>query len=228
MENTFKNMVVDYAKILKHGVFIDKKICEDNNDVMIDEFIRRILSENILNIEWLSENRSYIDINKIQRLSALLKNTSSKQFRLSDRIFAEVRKSGLYIFNLIKLISWKDYSLENIKSCDSVFGITCMEGEENNNSMMNIRINESDFPLKIRRFFPGDKINDKALGKRKLKRVFQEADIPVILRCNWPVVENTKGDIIWVPALSKRKENMIENSEYNTIIKLEEAPFGFK
>lgn len=55
--------------------------------------------------------------------------------------------------------------------------------------------------LRIRSRKPGDRIRLANLGRKTLKKIFQEQGIPQNERKKWPIVENEK-EIIWVPGLA--------------------------
>lgn len=54
------------------------------------------------------------------------------------------------------------------------------------------------FPLTVRRWCPGDRTRSGA-GRRKLKKVFGERRVPRRMRTKIPVVEDGRGEVIWVP-----------------------------
>ena len=59
----------------------------------------------------------------------------------------------------------------------------------------------------------GDVIALKNLGRKRLKKIFQEAALPPCLRGLWPVVYDTKiKEIIWLPFLAQGRELMYYNS----------------
>ncbi|TYS13672.1 tRNA lysidine(34) synthetase TilS [Rossellomorea vietnamensis] len=59
-------------------------------------------------------------------------------------------------------------------------------------------------PLRIRTRKPGDRMKVKGLnGTKKVKDIFIDEKIPVILRDNWPLVTDDHGEILWVPNLKK-------------------------
>lgn len=54
------------------------------------------------------------------------------------------------------------------------------------------------FPLTVRRWRPGDRTRGGA-GGRKLKKVFGERRVPRRMRTKIPVVQDGRGEVIWVP-----------------------------
>ena len=78
---------------------------------------------------------------------------------------------------------------------------------------------ESDFPLMIRNFKPGDKIRLKN-GTKKVSRIFIDKKVPRTIRENYPVVLNKDNDVIFVP----KGENVLMNFGPNTAYLDMQAP----
>lgn len=49
---------------------------------------------------------------------------------------------------------------------------------------------------------PGDRIRIEGLGHKRIKKCFQEAEIPLRLRRSWPLLCNEAGEVLWIPGLS--------------------------
>ena len=63
-----------------------------------------------------------------------------------------------------------------------------------------LTLEEADFPIRIRSFKAGDKIQMR-FGRKEVHRFFIDRHIPQYQRQTWPVVENAAGEIILVPGL---------------------------
>jgi len=59
-----------------------------------------------------------------------------------------------------------------------------------------------DFPLSIREWRPGDRIQLES-GTKKLKKVFQEARLPRWRRSRQPLLVDASERVLWVPGLSR-------------------------
>mgnify|MGYP000196492113 CR=1 FL=1 len=65
----------------------------------------------------------------------------------------------------------------------------------------------------VRGYAAGDAIALKNLGRKRLKKIFQEQALPPCLRPLWPILYDTKiKEIIWVPFLAQGPELMYYNS----------------
>ena len=74
------------------------------------------------------------------------------------------------------------------------------------------------WPLIVRTKKAGDFIKTK-IGTKKINRIFIDEKIPTSLRNTWPLLVNSKGDIIWVIGIQKAD---IDNfSNYTQFIHLE-------
>lgn len=67
-------------------------------------------------------------------------------------------------------------------------------------NIQRMALGESDFPVVIRSFRPGDAIAMR-FGTRKISRFLIDRKIPAALRLRWPLVENSDGQIVFVKSL---------------------------
>lgn len=84
-------------------------------------------------------------------------------------------------------------------------------------------LSEKDFtePLIVRTRRQGDKIKLKGMnGRKKVKDIFIDEKIPLHSRKSWPVVEDGKGNILWIPGL-KKSSLETRNEDGNGCIVLE-------
>lgn len=63
-----------------------------------------------------------------------------------------------------------------------------------------LTLKDEDYPLTIRNYQEGDKI-EMHYGTKKLSRFFIDHKIPKFMRKAWPVVLNAQGEVIFVPKL---------------------------
>ena len=85
---------------------------------------------------------------------------------------------------------------------------------------MQIKFYSFKSTLYIRNRKDGDYIETKGLnGKKKLKEIFIEKKIPKNIRDNYPVLVDSKDNIIWIPNLKKSKFNSKRDEFYDIILK---------
>ena len=76
---------------------------------------------------------------------------------------------------------------------------------------------KEDIPkVEVRRFRPGDRVYIRGLGRKKLKKLFQEKGIPRILRRELPVV-TLESEIVWIPFVYRRDREIQGNPIYLNI-----------
>ena len=74
------------------------------------------------------------------------------------------------------------------------------------NNICRLDSSEVCLPLHVRNRKNGDKIYIKGmLGSKKLKDIFINEKIPQNERDLWPVVVDSKENIVWIPGLKKSK-----------------------
>lgn len=75
------------------------------------------------------------------------------------------------------------------------------------------------FPLAVRSRTTGDKMTVKGMnGSKKVKDIFIDAKIPLSLRDKWPVVEDGRGNIMWLPGLKKSALEEMEATDGEYIV----------
>ena len=102
---------------------------------------------------------------------------------------------------LLKYVSEKTYcyvfeSMEELQDVRKEHFYT----EKGSPGVFALTLEEVDFPIRIRSFQAGDKIQMR-FGCKEVHRFFIDRHIPQYQRQTWPVVENAAGEIILVPGL---------------------------
>ncbi len=90
----------------------------------------------------------------------------------------------------------------------------------NSNFICRLDSSEIFLPLIIRTRRIGDRMMVKGLsGSRKIKDIFIDCKIEKDDREMWPVVVDSKGQIIWLPGLKKSKFDKKKSENYDIILK---------
>ena len=75
-------------------------------------------------------------------------------------------------------------------------------------------------PLHIRTKKEGDKIKVKGLnGRKKIKDIFIDEKIPLEERIIYPILTDSKDNILWIPGLKKSEFDKSKTKNYDIIIK---------
>ena len=75
-------------------------------------------------------------------------------------------------------------------------------------------------PLIVRSRRIGDRIIVKGLnGSKKLKDIFIDKKISISERDVWPIVLDSKGNVVWIPGIKKSKFDKKKSDTYDIILK---------
>jgi tRNA(Ile)-lysidine synthase len=99
--------------------------------------------------------------------------------------------------------------LEVVESCDT-----------NGNDICRLSSLDISMPLYVRTRKHGDKIALKGTnGHKKVKDILIDSKIPMKDRELWPIVVDSKDNIVWIPGLKKSKFNKQKNEKCDIIVK---------
>ncbi len=91
---------------------------------------------------------------------------------------------------------------------------------EDSNYICRLSIEDVRLPLFIRNRHDGDKMTIKGMeGTKKIKEIFIEEKIPKEERDTWPILVDSKDQILWLPGLKKSKYNKQKNENCDIILK---------
>ena len=66
----------------------------------------------------------------------------------------------------------------------------------------------------------GDKIKVKGLnGTKKVKDIFIDKKMSLANRDIWPIVLDSKGEVVWIPGIKKSKFDKKKTEKYDIILK---------
>ena len=92
----------------------------------------------------------------------------------------------------------------------------------NDKSNYTIRLNSKELymPLYVRNRKDGDKIQIKNMnGHRKVSDIFIDEKIKATDRKMWPIVLDSKDNIVWIPGIKKSKFDKTGSNEYDIILR---------
>ncbi|MBM7588204.1 tRNA(Ile)-lysidine synthetase-like protein [Bacillus pakistanensis] len=80
--------------------------------------------------------------------------------------------------------------------------------------VMKIKKESVSLPIIVRSRQPGDRMKLKGLnGTKKVKDIFIDEKVPLHLRDQWPIVQDSNGVILWIPGLKKSVLDTSEEAE---------------
>lgn len=164
-----------------------------------DNIVKDIHIKNILNL--INNPKPNITINMPNNIYV------TKEYNIL--IFSNKYNIENYNIKFDKKVSINNFTIEQIEN-------TSLNG----NDICRLNSNEIRLPLYIRNKKDGDYIELLGLNKKKkIKEIFIECKIPIRQRNNYPVLVDSKNNILWLPNLKKSKFNKKINEKYDIILK---------
>ena len=164
-----------------------------------DNIVKDIHIKNILNL--INNSRPNITINMPNNIYV------TKEYNIL--IFSNKYSIENYNIKFEKKVSINNFIIEQIE-----------DTQLNGNDICRLNSNEISLPLYIRNKKNGDYIELLGLNKKKkIKEIFIECKIPIRQRNNYPVLVDSKNNILWLPNLKKSKFNKKINEKYDIILK---------
>lgn len=94
------------------------------------------------------------------------------------------------------------------------------ENEINDNNYCRLSSDDVLLPLHVRTRKSGDKMKLKGLGgTKKIKDIFIDCKVPLKERDIWPVVVDSRDNIVWLPGLKKSKFDIPKNKKCDIIFR---------
>ena len=94
------------------------------------------------------------------------------------------------------------------------------ESTSDGNNICRLNIEDIRLPLIVRNRLTGDKMTIKGMnGTKKLKEIFIENHISQEERDMWPILVDSRDEILWVPGLKKSKYNKPKDKICDIILK---------
>lgn len=213
--NDYINYEID--NIIK-DIYINNTLYVDKFNIM-HPFIKKNILYHILNNIYNNKDNIVKDIH-IKNILNLINNPKpnitinmpnniyvTKEYNIL--IFSNKYNIENYNIKFDKKVSINNFTIEQIEN-------TSLNG----NDICRLNSNEISLPLYIRNKKDGDYIELLGLNKKKkIKEIFIECKIPIRQRNNYPVLVDSKNNILWLPNLKKSKFNKKINEKYDIILK---------
>ena len=99
--------------------------------------------------------------------------------------------------------------IKRMDSCDT-----------NGNDVLRIKSSDVKLPLRVRTRCNGDKISVMNMnGTKKVSEVLINAKLPLNKRDLWPIVVDSKDEVIWIPKIKKSKYNRLKSEDCDIIFR---------
>lgn len=202
MKEIYKNNKLDLNKFNTLHPFLKKHILYHIINDIYNNKTNTIKEENIKSI------LNIID-NKKPNCKINLKNnlTVTKEYNILT--FNTNRKEEPYNIEFKNHFERNNYIIKIIDKSDT-----------DGNDICRLNTNEVTFPLYIRNKKDKDKIEVLGLnGTKKVKDIFINNKIPISKRNDYPLLVDSKNNILWIPNIKKSKFNKKKDEKYDIILK---------
>ena len=221
----YSNTLNEYNDYINYEVNNIIKDIYTNNTLYLDKFntihpfIKKNILYHILNNIYNNKDNIVKDIH-IKNILNLINNPKPNiTINMPNNIYV-TKEYNILIFS--NKYSIKNYNIKFDKKVSiNNFIIEQIEDTQlNGNDICRLNSNEISLPLYIRNKKDGDYIELLGLNKKKkIKEIFIECKIPIRQRNNYPVLVDSKNNILWLPNLKKSKFNKKINEKYDIILK---------
>ena len=221
----YSNTLNEYNDYINYEVNNIIKDIYINNTLYLDKFntmhpfIKKNILYHILNNIYNNKENIVKDIHIKNILNLINNPRPNVTINMPNNIYV-TKEYNILIFS-------NKYNIENYnikfdkKASINNFTIEQIENTSlNGNDICRLNSNEISLPLYIRNKKDGDYIELLGLNKKKkIKEIFIECKIPIRQRNNYPVLVDSKNNILWLPNLKKSKFNKKINEKYDIILK---------
>ena len=224
----YSNMLSEYDDYLnKEAQKYLKKVFNNDESLDIDKFkkLDKVLQDKIIN----NLMKKYYQDDLI-----LISDVHTNLVR--DLVYSNRANSSIYLPNSIKVVKSysklyfevessqiDNYEIELLDSANLPNGknIKVVESSDiNDNNYCRLCSKDVVLPLRVRTRKNGDRMKVKGLnGSKKVKDIFIDSKIPIGKRDLWPVVVDSKDNIVWIPGLKKSKFDVSKNKKCDIILK---------
>lgn len=221
----YSNTLNEYNDYINYEVDNIIKDIYINNTLYLDKFntmhpfIKKNILYHILNNIYNNKDNIVKDIHIKNILNLINNPRPNVTINMPNNIYVTKEYNILIFSNKYNI---ENYNIEfNKKVSINNFIIEQIEDTQlNGNDICRLNSNEISLPLYIRNKKDGDYIELLGLNKKKkIKEIFIEYKIPIRQRNNYPVLVDSKNNILWLPNLKKSKFNKKINEKYDIILK---------
>ena len=223
----FSNLIYEYdAYIEKETASIVKEVYK-NNKLDIEKFknLDFIIQKRIISImleECYSDDLVLINDSHISLIFELINSKKSNAtVSLPNDIIVTKAYNVLEIKPKINEICEYEIELSDYCKLPNSHVIEKIDKcESNSNNICRLKYDDISFPLHVRTRRIGDRMKlRKTNGSKKIKDIFIDAKIPIGERDKWPIVVDSKENVIWIPGIKKSKFTKSINEKCDIIFK---------
>jgi len=223
----FSSLMLEYDDYISKVTKKELNRIYKGNVLQIDEYKKNdpLIQYNIICKilgEYYQDDLMLINDMHVTLIQNLINSSKANSYVcLPNNIIAQKSYNQLIIKD--KIDAFCDYEIEFNDYAQLPNGHVIKIGTDDDNNDNNIcRLNKEDvfFPLYIRTRRVGDKMILKKMGgSRKIKDIFIDSKVPIEKRDEWPIVVDSKNNIIWIPGIKKSKFTRTKKENCDIILK---------
>lgn len=154
-------------------------------------------------------------------LSLIRSNKANSFINLPNEVLARKNYDEFEFIREIDSISSYEIEFDNYVTLPNDRVIEKIEDtDDNSNNICRLNSEDISLPLIVRTRKIGDKMYVKGLnGSKKIKDIFIDKKISLEKRDTWPIVLDSKGNVVWIPGIKKSKFDKKKTDKYDIILK---------
>lgn len=220
--SAYENFVNDYLDKITPNIITNNSL---NLDLLLQEsdFIKRKMIERIISNVQVNYKLNISDKQMFEIIKMLNSSKTNNKVNLSDN-FVAIKDYNTLTIKLEKIEKDYEYQLTSSQLINN-YGIIkyIADEEEISNNIIRLNSSEIELPLIIRNRRTGDKMVVKNLnGTKKIKDIFIDEKISKGLRQNYPILVDSKNNVLWIPGIKKSNFDKNKDEKYDIIIRYEE------
>lgn len=221
----YSNTLNEYNDYINYEIENIIKDIYISNTLYLDKFnnLHIFLKKNILYYILNNIYNNKTNIVKETHINNIINLINNKKPNLTINM-----PNNIYVtkeYNILKFDNKQNIENYNIEF-NKIFKISnhiikeINETKENGNDICRLNSKEISMPLYIRNKQEKDYIYLLGLNKKKkIKDIFINSKIPLSKRNTYPILTDSKNNILWLPNLKKSKFNKKINEKYDIILK---------
>ena len=234
-DNNVHLKFIKYSQTLDEASkFIDKernkaiKRVFDNDKIIISKFLEEdsYMQREILYFLFTKFYQDDLILIGDKHIDLILKLISTKRansyVNLPNQIIAKKNYDYFEILRETDALTGYEIEFSDYVILPNKHTIETVEDKDLGNSNNICRLNSSEIslPLIVRTRKIGDKIKLKGTdGSKKVKDIFIDKKVSLVNRDSWPIVVDSKGEVVWIPGLQKSKFDKKRIDSYDIILK---------
>ena len=222
----FSDTLIEYNEYINNVLEKEiNKIC-DETTINIPLFLENELLIQKKIIFYVLEKIYHDDLNQINMTHVLSIIKLIKSNRPNANVSLPLNYKAVRIYDKLEIVKEISYINEYEIEVDEIVELpngkiikVIDNAEKNDNNICRLLSKEINMPLYVRTRKLGDKMALKNIsGKQKVKNIFIDKKIPVSKRDEWPIVVDSKDNVLWIPGIKKSKFTKQKNESYDIIL----------